>query len=362
MFEAIFVGMSLFEAAVWFLGGLLLCGIGLAFFVDSILFRRRAVQKRARILGVIGNKQGKGGQSFYYPVYEYMNDEGELVQTRASTSGSLAANLPGAFRDLRVDPDDPHNVRGLTPIGMILGILFIVVGAGLFAISSSVNDNMGLVSLVAIALIGVMAVKWIVTSKRDKPITRGRLKQKWFERRKQKRTPDLSKILTREEHLAALRKLDSSRRKWLPFVALIGAGILAFGIWRGRDLVLLQSIGTRTEGTVVRIESETNSSTEGSRYTYYSVVRFETATGREVIFRDGIGASHPIDERGEILEVIYDPGNLERAIIDRGIWNWAISGGCGLFGGVTFLGSLKGLIGAFRRRRAILDPRGEVLK
>jgi hypothetical protein len=39
MFEAIFVGMSLFEAAVWFLGGLLLGGIGFAFFVDSILFR-----------------------------------------------------------------------------------------------------------------------------------------------------------------------------------------------------------------------------------------------------------------------------------------------------------------------------------
>ncbi len=73
MVEAIFVGMSLFESAVWFLGGLLLGGIGLAFFVDSILFRRRAVQKRARILGVIRNKQGKGGQSVYWPVYEYMN-------------------------------------------------------------------------------------------------------------------------------------------------------------------------------------------------------------------------------------------------------------------------------------------------
>jgi hypothetical protein len=45
MFEALFVGASLFEAAVWFVGGLLLGGIGLAFFVDSLLFRRRAVKK-----------------------------------------------------------------------------------------------------------------------------------------------------------------------------------------------------------------------------------------------------------------------------------------------------------------------------
>ncbi len=361
MFEAIFVGVSLFEAAVWFLGGLLCGGIGLAFFVDSILFRRRAVQKQVRILGVIRNKQGKGGQSVYWPVYEYRSDAGDLIQTRASTSGSLVANLPGAFREVRVDPDDPHDVRGLTPAGMILGIIFAAVGAGLFAISNSVNDDMGLVALVAIGLIGVMAVKGFVTSRRDEPVARGRLRQKWFERRKRKRIPDLSKLLTREEHLAALRKLDSSRRRWLPLVALIGAGILAFGIWRGRDLVLLQSIGTRTEGTVVRIESETNSSSEGSRYTYYSVVRFETARGREVTFRDGVGSSHPIDQRGEVLGVIYDPGKLERAIIDRGIWNWAIPGGCGLFGGLTLLGSLRGLIGAFRRRGMDLGPRGEAL-
>jgi hypothetical protein len=64
---------------------------------------------------------------------------------------------------------------------------------------------------------------------------------------------------------------------------------------------------------------------------------------------------------GEVLGVIYDPGNLEGAIIDRGIWNWAIPGGCGLFGGLTLLASLRGLAGALRRRRMDLDPRGEML-
>jgi len=358
MFEALFVGASLFEAAVWFLGGLLLGGIGLAFFVNSLLFRRRAVKKRARILGVIGTKQGKGGRLTYWPVYEHMGDDGELVQTRASASGSLAGNLPGSFREVLVDPDDPYDVRSPIPIGMIVGIVCIALGAGLFAISNTVNENMGLVSLVAIALVGAMGLKAIVTRKRDKPIARGRFKQKWFEKRKKKRIPDLSKILTREDHLAALRKLDSSRRKWLPLVALLGLGILAFGIWRGRDLVMLQSIGSRTEATVVRIESESNPSSEGSQTTYYSVVRFETASGREVTFRDAIGSSHPIDKRGEIVGVIYDPGDLERAIIDRGVWNWAIPGVCGLFGAVILVSSLRGLAGAHRRRGVGTGPRG----
>jgi hypothetical protein len=359
MFEAMFVGASLFEAAVWFVGGLMLGGIGLAFFVDSLVFRRRAVKKRARILGVIGKKQGKGGQSTYWPVYEHMGNDGELIQTRASVSGSLAGNLPGAFRDVLVDPDDPYDVRSLTPVGMIAGIFCLAAGAGLFAISNSVNDNMGFVSLAAIALVGAMGLKAVVTRKRGKPITRGRLKRKLFERKKQKRIPDLSKILTREDHLAALRKLDSSRRKWLPLVALLGLGALVFGIWRGRDLVVLQSIGSRADGTVVRIESEFNPGSEGSQTTYYSVVRFETASGREHTFRDSVGSSHPIDKRGEVVGVIYAPGDLERAIIDRGIWNWAIPGGCGSFGALILAASLRGLVGAHRRRAKRIDPRGE---
>jgi hypothetical protein len=359
MFEALFIGASFFEAAVWFVGGLLFGGIGFAFFVDSLLFRRRAVKKRARILGVIGNKQGKGGQVTYWPVYEHTGVDGERIQTRASTSGSLAGNLPGAARAVLVDPDNPYDVRSCTPIGMIVGIVCLVAGAGLFAISNSVNENMGLVSLLAIALVGVMAAKALVTGARDKPITRGRLGQKWFDKRKKKRIPDLSKILTRDDHLAALRKLDASRRKWLPLVALLALGILAFGIWRGRDLVVLQSIGSRTEAVVVRIESRSNPGSEGSQATYYSVVRFETAGGREVTFRDSIGSNHPIDRRGEVVWVIYDPGDVERAIIDRGIWNWAIPGCCGLLGALILVASLRGLVGAHRRSAERGSPRGE---
>jgi len=359
MFEALFVGASLFEAAVWFLGGLMLGGIGLAFFVDSLLFRRRAQKKRVRILGVIGKRQGKGGQTTYWPVYEHVGAAGESIQTRASTSGSLAGNLPGTFRDVLVDPENPYDVRSLTPIGMIVGIVCLAAGAGLFAISNSVNENMGLVSLLAIAGVGVMAAKALVTGARDKPISRGRLEQKWFDKRKKKRIPDLSRILNREDHLAALRKLDASRRKWLPLVALLALGILAFGIWRGRDLVVLQSIGSRADATVVRIESKSSSGSEGSQTTYYSVVRFETASGREVTFRDSIGSSHSIDKRGEVVGVIYDPGDPERAIIDRGIWNWAIPGGCGLLGALILVASLRGLVGAHRRGPEGASPRGE---
>jgi len=242
---------------------------------------------------------------------------------------------------------------------MIVGIFCLAAGAGLFAISNSVNSNMGLVSLLAVALVGAMGLRALVTGKRDKPTTRGRLEQKLFKRRKKRRIPDLSKILTREDHLAALRKLDSARRKWLPLVALLGLGILAFGNWRGRDLVVLQGIGSRTDGSVVRIESKPNPGSEGSQTTYYSVVRFETARGREITFRDSIGSSHPIDERGEIVRVIYDPADLERAIIDRGIWNWAIPGGSGLLGALILVASLRGVVGAHRRRAGGIDPRGE---
>ena len=88
-------------------------------------------------------------------------------------------------------------------------------------------------------------------------------------------------------------------------------------------------------------------------------MRFETAAGHEVTFRDATGSSHPIDKRGEIVGVIYSPGDLDRVIIDRGIWNWAIPGGCGLFGALILAASLRGLAGAHRRRVVEMDPRGE---
>jgi hypothetical protein len=351
MFEAIFIGMSLFEAAVWFLGGLIFTGIGLAFFVDSVWFRRHAERKRARILGVIGRKKTeKKGQSHYWPVYEYTARSGESVRVRASSSGSLAGNMPDSFRDILVDPEDPYDARSVVPIGMIVGVVCFFIGMGLFAISNTVNDNMGLVSLAVVALVALMGLKASVTRKSSSGPKKPRLQRKLSDRKKKQRTPDLSEILTLEEHLAVLRGFDSSRRKWLPIVALIAVALLVFGVWRGRELVLLQSMGSRAEGTVVRIESKHDSSGEGGGTTYYSVVRFEAEDGGDVTFRDGIGASHPIDRRGEILGVMYDPAIPATAMIDRGMWNWAIPGGCMALGGIVAICSVRGAAGGFRRR------------
>ncbi len=358
MFELIFASASLFEAAVWFIGGLLLSAIGLAFGVDSFLYRRRAIKKRARILGVIRRRSGKRGQASYWPVYEHTSDEGELIHTAGSASGGLAGNLPGSFREVLVDPEDPYDVRSLVPVGMIVGAICAALGGVLFAISNSVHDDLGLVTLFAAAILAVMAIKAIVVNSPKKPITRGRLKRMLRERKKQKRPRvDASKVLSRDEHLAALRKSDAAQRKWLPLAALVGLALLAFGVWRGRDLVWLQSAGSRVDGVVVRIESEYNPDAENSSYTYYSVVRFETAAGREVTFRDSIGASHPIDKKDEVVGVIYDPADLDRAMIDRGLWNWAIPAGCASAGALVFWASVHGWLGAWRRRTGF--PRGE---
>jgi hypothetical protein len=61
-------------------------------------------------------------------------------------------------------------------------------------------------------------------------------------------------------------------------------------------------------------------------------VQFETGSGREITFRGATGSSHPIDERGEIVQVICDPADLERFIIDRGVWNWRFRAAAGYSG------------------------------
>jgi hypothetical protein len=90
----------------------------------------------------------------------------------------------------------------------------------------------------------------------------------------------------------------------------------------------------------------------------YSPCDVRSLVHRCFTLRDAIGSSHPIDKRGETVRVIYEPADLDRAIIDRGIWNWAIPGGSGLFGALILVASLRGLVGAYRRRGAEMSPRG----
>lgn len=107
----------------------------------------------------------------------------------------------------------------------------------------------------------------------------------------------------------------------------IAAAAFVLGIWATWNAYTLYASGARGEGTVVDVrestsrDEETITRPDGREYrrtverkSYAPVVRFATATGREIEFfgRGGSGASYAIGAR---VPVLYDPAEPIRAYI-----------------------------------------------
>lgn len=108
--------------------------------------------------------------------------------------------------------------------------------------------------------------------------------------------------------------------------------------------------GARAEGTVVSLERRNN---PDSGTTYHPVVEFGDSNGERHRFTSSFGSNPASFERGERVEVVYDPWKPEKAIIDSFATRFVfplIFGAFGLvFGGIG--GGL--LFWAIRRRRII---------
>lgn len=117
---------------------------------------------------------------------------------------------------------------------------------------------------------------------------------------------------------------------------------------------------TETSGIVTElVYSRSSDSTS-----YYPVVAFQDASGREIVFQSRSGSNPPSFRRGERVSVLYEPSAPENAQINSFFSLWGMSlivGGLGLVftlvgGGMVLFGILKG------RSKAYLEEHGtEVL-
>ncbi len=126
-------------------------------------------------------------------------------------------------------------------------------------------------------------------------------------------------------------KKQASRAQITGFVFLLIAAGLSGGVYyAGLDMLEKTQNGVRADGEVVSIESRYSSTSDSSGYTYYAVVKFFDDQGRSTRFQDNVGSSTPLYKRGDEVRVLYDPMNSGKAMIDRGLMNWGLSGGLAL--------------------------------
>jgi len=96
-------------------------------------------------------------------------------------------------------------------------------------------------------------------------------------------------------------------------------GFCLWGAYAGYVGWKLQTGGESTEGTVIRLDEQSDA--DGGCCTYVPVVEFD-AGGRAYSFEGGTASDPPAYQVGERVPVIYDPSNPQTAQIDKWSERW----------------------------------------
>jgi hypothetical protein len=116
------------------------------------------------------------------------------------------------------------------------------------------------------------------------------------------------------------RHEGSNKRRLASALILLGVALLGGAGYRDRDMLRLETVGARVQGTVVAVEAR---STPKGGTVYRPVVRFTPANGSGATqFEDGDGTNPPSYHVGDAVQVLYVGGPAATAVIDRGVWNW----------------------------------------
>jgi len=135
--------------------------------------------------------------------------------------------------------------------------------------------------------------------------------------------------------------------------------LLAFAYFTGKTDIHLLLNGARTRGKIVgfhrrQLHTHRNPSSTGmfGRNVYLPVVEFE-AQGTVVRFEEKklVTQSEGV---GWPVAVLYDPGNLSLAMIDRPFWNWIPWAPALAVGALLLLAALSGLL-SMSSRRPLVD-------
>lgn len=296
---------------------------------------------RARITGFrSGNGKLNAGNddgTMFYPVYEYTDRNGQTIQAE-SNSGSSAMNpkLIGTSVMIQVNPATPQRASTPMPIFLIIGAMLLLMGSVMFYSAISiypVNGYTWMMSAAGLLYLGYK-IKKIIKPKEQresKDEFRARIDKEFIENR------EAMPLLGRTETAEIIRKRDLIAQRMAPVVFLISIGILAAGYYFGKDVAMMTANGARTSGELVRYEAQRDS--EGTT-TYKPYVRYTDTAQAIHTFGDKFSSSARPYAAGDAVPVLYLEGQ-DKAMIDRGLWNWALPGGLLLVGLLCLLGAIS---------------------
>lgn len=342
--DFLFDGVSAWTQIGYFIMAFAFSGIGGGLIGYELYWRFKADRVNARISSVRvtgGNadKKKRATGEMYYSVFQYAAPNGEMLEHMSDMgSNSLLSRLPGKRVSLMVFHGQAGKVRLPSLVLPIFGFVFLLPGLFIGHMAVTTFEASYMFFILIAAAIGFIAFKiWNFF----KDIPRDELEKGWRSLRENKLNITSSssngdhkkgRELDKEEILKRLNSQCKNTRISGYIMLVVACALVGGSYYAGLDMVDRMQDGVRAPAEVVRIKSEYNSSSDSSGYTYYAIVKFTDENGRSVEFKDSVGASSPMYKRGDEVDVIYYLDEPKDAIIDRGIFNWSLSGGLAIGG------------------------------
>ncbi|MEQ8525061.1 DUF3592 domain-containing protein [Gracilimonas sp.] len=327
---------------LFFIIGSFVFGLGVYLIYDHISYVRLAAETKGKITG-FKTSTGSKGNTMYNPVVQ--SYFGDFTSRYGSSSPSYQIGeevnvLYIAGKTPRLKSNMPY-FAGL--FLMVFGGVFCLVFFSVFNFSKwNVIYSLGIFFLIAISMRKVLKSKGIDSLDELKEVVKSIDKD----------NQDTSENVIREPVKIQQVSADQSNVTKIigPVFTIVGLGIIGLGIYLGVERYHFLQDAIPATGTVI----DFHESRSDDGYTYYPIVEYSPSGSFEAItFRHDTGSNPPSYSQGETVEVLHAPDNPNNAIIDKGIFNWAISIFVGLFGILFGSAGVAASVSAFRRRKKL---------
>jgi hypothetical protein len=282
--------MSILESLVGMLIFVVGCGfliVGCSMVADNLRWRLQAQRVTGTLIGVRDDL----GSSFsdLFAVYRYVDALGNNVEVASQSGADCPRELPRGPSVQLLALRNPHRVREANGYVLdIAGPVFIAAGLPILYVLLR-SWSWPIQQMLAFA--AVIAALTVALTLMRRP--------------------------SRLDPAPIQPRPDGRTRGLLTGIGMVICGIVFVGAGAivGRDVPPLGRLGLHTSGTVIRM----NESRGSNGTSYFAVVRFNTASGATVEFKDNIGNSPAFYSVGEQVHVSYLQSDPATAIIDRGI-------------------------------------------
>lgn len=319
-------------ASLAFMGSIFMFLGGLMIFAD---YYKRVHGRTAmgKIIGVEISERPKNAH-MYYPIYRVKGSSGDTIEVKANwDSNMLINNLPGAQHKLFFSKQNPDTPEPNSIVLRIIGLVFFLPGVFItYESFSFIRFNLAYTAVFSVfcfyIFVRLSRAGWRdkfqkIKEEFKKARAEGRpLISSIEETDNNKRYPNgfKSRPMTNDEIVKTLSKEKKKCVTWSFALTLISGVMLFFAVWNVENTLELKRYGVETNAEIVDfVVSRDSDST-----TYKAVYEFVAQNGQTVRKNDSFGSSHPTLSTGDIVKVLYNPYDVNKAMIDRGIWNFTL--------------------------------------